>query len=652
MILQSLDRYYYRLLSEKDGAGRQKVPDYGYSDEYVSCILVLNTSGQIIDYIPHLTNDKNPQPKRMFVPQSFKRTSGLKPFFLWDKTDYVLGVDKDKKIKNENFKIFRDSHLALIENESNVGLQAFCKFLQNWQPKDFSSLPFDIAELWGSNIVFKLDGQREMLHEQHDMQILWNNRLKERYADEWFEFQTDKNVKPTKATKKNKRKNFVKEHGICLVSGEKSAIARTHLLPIKGVRGGQSSGCSIVSFNNDAFNSFNKEQGANSPVSEYSSFNYTTTLNYLLRRENNHSLTIGDTSTVFWAEATDGSSTKNEDAFIWGAMAVTDGEESKKIFDILQKIASPKPLPLEQLAPDLHENTRFYILGLAPNASRISIRFWLDTTFGKLAKNLARYWQDLSIEPPAWKNKPPSIQKILFTTVPIRKDANGHIKKPDAKDIPRQLAGEYARSVLTGYPYPKIMLSRMIERIRSDGYISGLRIAVIKAVINRNKLYKEELTMGLNEESNDIPYCLGRLFAMIELAQSSALGELNSGVRDKFYGGASSTPYNTFPILLNNYRTHISNLKKGKKAKWVKGDPIKLANWIERKVGDIIFFLESEQSFPRHLSLEGQGRFAVGYYHQRFKKYNKHEDQNIPEDIEQSNYLDDDVDLESEENKE
>ncbi len=651
MILQSLDRYYYRLLSEEDGSGKPKVPCYGYSDEYISCILVLNASGQILDYIPHLTSDKNPQPKRMFVPQSFKRTSGLRPFFLWDKTDYVLGIDKDRKIKDKNFKIFRDSHLSLLKNEKNIGLQALCKFLQNWQPKDFSSLPFDITELLGGNVVFKLDGQKGMLHEQSDMQTLWDNCLKERYADEWFGFQSDASVKPTKITKKNKYKDSVKEYGICLVSGEEHPIARTHLLPIKGVQGGQSSGCSIVSFNNNAFTSFNKEQGTNSPISEYSSFNYTTTLNYLLRRENNHSFTICDTSTVFWAEATDGSSTKNEDAFILEAMTVTDGEENKKIFDILQKMASPKPLPLEQLAPGLHENTRFYILGLAPNASRISIRFWLDTTFGKLARNLAKYWQDLSIEPPAWKNKPPSIQKILFTTVPIRKDANGHIKKPDTKNIPRQLAGEYVRSVLTGYPYPKIMLSRMIERIRSDGYISGLRIAVIKAVINRNKLYKEELTMGLNEESNDIPYCLGRLFAMIELAQSSALGELNAGVRDKFYGGASSTPYNTFPILLNNYRTYISNLRKGKKAKWVKGDPIKLANWIERKVGDIIFFLESEQSFPRHLSLEGQGRFAVGYYHQRFNKYNKHEDQNIPKDIEQSNYLDD-VDLDSEENKE
>ena len=229
-------------------------------------------------------------------------------------------------------------------------------------------------------------------------------------------------------------------------------------------------------------------------------------------------------------------------------------------------------------------------------------------------------------------------------------DAEGRLKKSESKDIPPQLAGEYMRSVLTGRFYPKTMLTRMIGRIRSDGYISGLRVAVIKAVINRNSLYREELKMGLNEETHDIPYRLGRLFAIIELAQSSALGELNAGVRDKFYGGASSSPHSTFPLLLDNYRTHISALRKGRKAKWVKGDPKKLANWLEGKVGEIIGVFDAETPFPRHLSLEEQGRFVVGYYQQRFKKYNKQEDGNIPEDIEQANYLADEEDSENEEN--
>ena len=599
MILQSLDRYYYRLLSEEDGSGKPKVPCYGYSDEYISCILVLNASGQIIDYIPHLTSDKNPQPKRMFVPQSFKRTSGLRPFFLWDKTDYVLGIDKDRKIKDKNFKIFRDSHLSLLKNEKNIGLQALCKFLQNWQPKDFSSLPFDITELLGGNVVFKLDGQKGMLHEQSDMQTLWDNCLKERYADEWFGFQSDASVKPTKITKKNKYKDSVKEYGICLVSGEEHPIARTHLLPIKGVQGGQSSGCSIVSFNNNAFTSFNKEQGANSPISEYSSFNYTTTLNYLLRRENNHSFTIGDASTVFWAEAPDDSSAEAEEAFFFDMMTVTDGEENQKVFDILQQIA--KGRPLKEIAPNLHADTRFYILGLAPNASRISIRFWLNTTFGQLAQNLSDHWQDLAIEPCPWQT-PPSIWRLLIQTAPLGKTEN----------ISPVLAGEITRAVINGTPYPMSLLSQLLARIRADGNANGLRIAMIKAILTRKsrKTYQysinEGVPMGLDKKNTNPAYLLGRLFAVLEYVQYSTLGKVNASIADRYYGSASTTPFFVFPRLLVGARHHLARLRKDKPG---------LAINLEKDLGEIIHDLPD--SYPRHFNIDDQGRFSIAYYQQK-----------------------------------
>jgi CRISPR-associated protein, csd1 family len=596
MILQSLDRYYYRLLSEEDGSGKPKVPCYGYSDEYISCILVLNASGQIIDYIPHLTSDKNPQPKRMFVPQSFKRTSGLRPFFLWDKTDYVLGIDKDRKIKDKNFKIFRDSHLSLLKNEKNIGLQALCKFLQNWQPKDFSSLPFDITELLGGNVVFKLDGQKGMLHEQSDMQTLWDNCLKERYADEWFGFQSDASVKPTKITKKNKYKDSVKEYGICLVSGEEHPIARTHLLPIKGVQGGQSSGCSIVSFNNNAFTSFNKEQGANSPISEYSSFNYTTTLNYLLRRENNHSFTIGDASTVFWAEAPDDSSAEAEEAFFFDMMTVTDGEENQKVFDILQQIA--KGRPLKEIVPNLHADTRFYILGLAPNASRISIRFWLNTTFGQLAQNLSDHWQDLAIDPCPWQT-PPSIWRLLIQTAPLGKTEN----------ISPVLAGEMTRAVINGTLYPMSLLSQLLARIRTDGDANGLRIAMIKAILARKfrkGLIKEGVPMSLDKESTNRAYLLGRMFAVLERIQYQALGDINASIADRYYGSASAVPFSVFPHLLVGARHHLSRLRKDKPG---------LAVNLDKDLGEIIAALP--EHYPRHFSIDEQGRFSIGYYQQK-----------------------------------
>ncbi|WP_295711090.1 type I-C CRISPR-associated protein Cas8c/Csd1 [uncultured Neisseria sp.] len=633
MILASLARYYSRLAAENDEMGNPKVPPYGFSEEKIGWILVLDKEGRLKTVVPNLTADKKPQPKLMSVPQSFKRPGTTpKPFFLWDKTSYALGVEANKNkaeakekpftSSEKTFDAFKQYHLDLLQSSDDEGLQALCRFLQNWQPAHFAAenLP---AEMLDANIAFSLEKPTALIHKREAAQSFWAGCLK---SDEALE-------------------------GLCLISGDTAPIARLHPA-IKGVFGGQSSGGSIVSFNksNPAFASFGKEQGANAPVSEQSAFAYTTTLNYLLRRENNHCLTIGDASTVFWAEADDSATAQAaEDFFAHVFTPPDDEQESAKIFNVLEQIG--KGRPLQEIAPELSANTRFYILGLAPNAARISVRFWLDTTFGQLAENLAQHWKDLHIEPSAWKKgKEPPVWRILLETTPKRKDAEGRLKKSESKDIPPQLAGEYMRSVLTGRFYPKTMLTRMIGRIRSDGYISGLRVAVIKAVINRNSLYREELKMGLNEETHDIPYRLGRLFAIIELAQSSALGELNAGVRDKFYGGASSSPHSTFPLLLDNYRTHISALRKGRKAKWVKGDPKKLANWLEGKVGEIIGVFDAETPFPRHLSLEEQGRFVVGYYQQRFKKYNKQEDGNIPEDIEQANYLADEADSENEEN--
>ena len=630
MILASLARYYCRLAAETDDMGNPKVPPYGFSEEKIGWILVLDKEGRLKTAVPNLTADKKPQPKLMSVPRPEKRTSGIKPNFLWDKTAYALGVEANKNkaeakekpftSSEKTFDAFKQYHLDLLQNSEDEGLQALYRFLQNWLPENFAAenLP---AEILDANIAFSLEKPTALIHKREAAQTLWAGCLK---SDEALE-------------------------GLCLISGDTAPIARLHPA-IKGVFGGQSSGGSIISFNKEAFASFGKEQGANAPVSEQSAFAYTTVLNYLLRRENNHCLTIGDASTVFWAEADDNATAQAAEGFFAQVfMPPNDEQESAKIFNVLEQIG--KGCPLQEIAPELSPNTRFYILGLAPNAARISVRFWLDTTFGQLAENLAQHWKDLHIEPSAWKKgKEPPVWRILLETTPKRKDAEGRLKKSESKDIPPQLAGEYMRSVLTGRFYPKTMLTRMIGRIRSDGYISGLRVAVIKAVINRNSLYREELKMGLNEETHDIPYRLGRLFAIIELAQSSALGELNAGVRDKFYGGASSSPHSTFPLLLDNYRTHISALRKGRKAKWVKGNSKKLANWLEGKVGEIIGVFDAETPFPRHLSLEEQGRFVVGYYQQRFKKYNKQEDSNIPEDIEQANYLADEADSENEEN--
>lgn len=578
MILASLARYYRRLATQNDDFGNPKVPPYGFSEEKIGWILVLDKEGRLQDAVPNLTADKKPQPKLMSVPQSFKRPGTTpKPFFLWDKTAYALGVEanKDKaQAKTEpvvpsekTFEAFRQYHLDVLQHEQDEGLQALYHFLQHWQPAQFADYPC-LSETPDANVVFALDKPSALIHKREAAQTLWAGRLKSDEA----------------------------EQGLCLISGEEAPIARLHPA-IKGVFGGQSSGGSIISFNKESFASFGKEQGANAPVSEVSAFAYTTALNYLLRRENGHCLTVGDASTVFWAEAADSETAAAAEDFFADIMTPPDDEQqSQKVFDILEQIA--KGRPLQEIAPDLSPDTRFYILGLAPNAARISIRFWLDTTFGQLAANLAQHWQDLALEPRPWKTAP-SVWRLLLQTAVLGKSEN----------ISPVLAGEMMRAVIGGTLYPMSLLAQLIARIRADGDANGLRVAMIKAVLQRRfrkGLIHEEVSMSLNTESRNTAYLLGRLFAVLERIQYQALGELNAGIADRYYGSASAVPFSVFPRLLSGAKHHLSRLRKDKAG---------MAVNLDKDLGEIIAMLP--ETFPRHLSIDEQGRFAIGYYQQK-----------------------------------
>lgn len=599
MILASLARYYRRLAAETDEMGNPKVPPYGFSEEKIGWILVLDKEGHLKTVVPNLTADKKPQPKLMSVPRPEKRTSGIKPNFLWDKTAYALGVEANKNKaeakekpftpSEKTFEAFKQYHLDLLQNSDDEGLQALCRFLQNWQPAHFAAenLP---AEMLDANIAFSLEKPTALIHKREAAQSLWAGCMK---SDEALE-------------------------GLCLISGDTAPIARLHPA-IKGVFGGQSSGGSIISFNKEAFVSFGKEQGANAPVSEQSAFAYTTALNYLLRQRNqeanNHCLTIGDTSTVFWAEADDSTTAQAAEGFFAHVFTPPDDEqESAKVFNVLEQMS--KGRPLQEIVPELSPNTRFYILGLAPNAARISVRFWLDTTFGQLAENLAQHWQDLALEPCAWKT-PPSIFKLLLETAIKFKNSEGRYEKPKAETISPVLAGEMTRAVICGTPYPLSLLSQLITRIRADGDVNGLRVAMMKAVLQRRfrkGFIEEGVPMSLNNESPNRAYLLGRLFAVLERIQYQALGELNAGIADRYYGSASAVPFSVFPRLLSGAKHHLSRLRKDKAG---------MAVNLDKDLGEIIAKLP--ETFPRHLSIDEQGRFAIGYYHQKQSYFAKKE---------------------------
>lgn len=585
MILQALNNYYQRLLAR----GEDGLAPFGYSPEKISYEILLAPDGRVVDVNDiRDTSGKKPMPRLMNVPQPEKRTVGIKSNFLWDKTSYVLGVSSTSKRADKEHEAFKALHQQALGGTQDAGLKALLAFLADWVPERFAQFPFK-EDMLDTNMVFRLDGEQAYLHERPAAQSIRAQLLA---GDEGGEV--------AQAT--------------CLVTGERLPVARLHPA-IKGVSGAQSSGASIVSFNLESFTSYGKSQGENAPVSEQAAFAYTTVLNHLLRRgeHNRQRLQIGDTSVVFWAEAaSDDEATAAEDwmADVWAwDDGPTDGQETQSMRQALEKLVQGKPL--KDIDPRLDPATRIYVLGLAPNASRISIRFWHVDTLGALADNVAWHARDMQLEPAPWKLMP-ALWRLVLATAPSR---DGRAK---SEDVPPQLAGELMRSILNGTRYPGSLLVNTLMRMRTDGDLSGVRVAICKAVLTRNKRLgnneiKEEVPVSLDKESLSPGYRLGRLFAVLEDVQRNALGgQVNATIRDRYYGAASATPASVFPVLLRNTQNHLSKLRKEK---------AKLAGFFESEIRDIVDGLP--EHFPRSLRIEAQGQFAIGYYHQSQARFDK-----------------------------
>ena len=579
MILSALNDYYQRLLDDDSAS----ISPPGYSQEKISYAVRLAEDGEIIDVLDiRDTSGKKPIPRSLSVPASFKRPGiGAKSFFLWDKTSYVLGVSASSKRCEQEHDAFKTLHREALTDEQDPGMKALLAFLKSWHPEQFQQNPAFACHgeaMLDSNIVFRLGDESRYLHERPAARAAWT-RLSGGTAGG--------------------------HEGICLVTGEQAPLARLHPA-IKGVMGAQSSGASIVSFNLESFTSYGKQQGDNAPVSEQVAFAYTTVLNHLLRRESRQQLRIGDATVVFWAQAPDKQAAKEAESLLAAFFDPKDDDEraTKQVHDVLEQVR--QGLPLRDLDGHLDDGTRIFVLGLAPNASRLSIRYWETQTLAVFAERLRWHFEDLRLEPPPWRT-PPAVWKLLLATVPHREGA-----KSKSEDVPPQLAGELTRAILTGRRYPRSLLSNIIMRFRADGDVSGMRVALCKGVLAREQrldnkdINKGEPPVSLDTTNTDPGYLLGRLFSTLENVQRAALGkQINATIRDRYYGAASATPASVFPVLLRNAQHHLSRLRKDKPG---------FAVNLEKEVGGIIDQLDP--TFPRSLRIEAQGHFAIGYYHQ------------------------------------
>jgi CRISPR-associated protein Csd1 len=594
MILQSLAHYYEML-------PRSAVAPPGYNTVGVTFALNISAAGELLDVFPLFNQEQRGRkmvdvPRRMVVPEQVKRSSGVNPNFLCDNGVYVLGMtDKDSSDPDyaiKRFMAFCNFNKKLLDLADCTTARAVSAFLDRHEPVHALEHPAIVAYAEGlkkgGNLVFMFRG--DFAHDDLKIRHVWGSYKQGQDAI----------------------------LGQCLVTGEIAPIARLHP-SLKRIKGAQSSGATLVGFNSPAYESYGHSQGLNAPVSELATFAYTTALNYLLSPENpNRPILLGDTTVVYWAES-DKPGYPAAFASIFGTsygetQPGKNEQERSNAEDRLGKIAPrvqrAQPIDPSKLTDGLDKHVRFYVLGLAPNASRVAVRFFVMEPFGTIIERIMHHYADMKIVK-EFDDQPDYIPlyRILAETVSR--------KARDQEPTPL-LSSSMMRAILSDLPYPAALYYAIINRLRADmddaeshiQKVNYVRAGIIKAYLIRKYRrqpqhpIQEVLAMSLNEQSTYAPYVLGRLFAVLEKVQQEAIGDVNASVKDRYFTSACASPASAFPVLLRLSQHHISKAQYGYAR--------------DRRIEEILNLLDIEQNpIPSHLALDDQGVFVLGYYHER-----------------------------------
>lgn len=568
MILQALYDYYQRKCASADPA--ERLPAYGLEEKEIPFILEITADGELVQLRDTRSQDgKKKIGRRYLVPQGVKRASGIAANLLWDNLEYATGIDTRGKPERviEQHAAFRARIAALSETaQTDAGLKAVQAYLNKIDPERLAQEPA-FAEAKESNALmsFQLHGEPQLVC-QHPAVASAAMAASDPAGDT-----------PTAR---------------CLVTGQPAETERLHTA-IKGVWGAQTSGANIVSFNLDAFESYGKRkrQGENAPVGKPAAFAYTTALNHLLGKGSRNRFQVGDASTVCWAEQ-QGEADSAYDTLLADIFGHHDDPDAgvKAVTTLFESVQSGR-------FDGVEGKTRYFVLGLAPNAARISVRFFHTMTLAELAPRIVRHFKDLKLTHGPNDPDYPSLFRLLTACA-----AQGK-----ADNIPPNLGGAIVDAILADSDalYPSLWLNAAVNRCRAEREVSYHRAAAIKACLNRSirrHPQEKEFQPMLDLNNTNAAYRLGRLFAVLEKIQEEASPGLNATIRDRYYGSASSTPVAVFTTLLRLKNAHLKKLAQGRAVSF------------EKLLGEV---LSAITDFPAHLPLAEQGRFALGYYHQR-----------------------------------
>lgn len=614
LILTALYELYDRLLKDPTSG----VAKPGYSEGSAVAAFELNQHGHLVRAVPLGTQKgKNVVGLRLILPERVKRTAGDAPNFMSDSMEYLIGVrpgsSKPDARSTRRRTLCQRLHETILDSINDEGAVQVLRFLSI----ETESLMRDpniigMREILdkGGNIVFRLQGDDKFIHERPAVMSAW-----ESYQN----------------------RSVSSQLGQCLVTGEWGPVAILHK-STSGIAGGQPTGASLVSFNIGSAESYGKEQGANSPVSVRAAFAYGTALNWLTSNKRHHVI-AGDTTILFWAERPGPEENLLLQVFAgaFGADdlerndppgdtqgAANDEARSQRLKGTLERVFRGQ-MPTES-GMSFDDGTQFYILGLAPNVARLSVRFWTVNTLGGVLENLRQHFEDMAIVHRD-SERAISVPRLLMELAPAA------ARKRES--VPKSLVGALMRSILEGTAYPQSLYATLIERIRVDSNdpdhpnlerkVNYPRAAYIKAHLKRSariakdKTREEELTEVLNAENRNPGYLLGRLFALLEKAQQDANPGINATIKDRYYASASSTPGSVFPLLMRLTQHHLSKSEYGRV--------------MDKRIEGVVALIDA---FPSHLTLEQQGQFALGYYQQKSALFVKSDHQKGGEDNDES----------------